>query len=167
MRPVGLLAVVGIALLWDLKRGKIPNGLILAGLILAGICSFEEDGIEGGVSFLTGSLAPILLLSILFFFRMLGAGDIKLFCVIGGFMGVKDLLVCMTLSFLVGAIVSLLLLIKGRMFFSRLSYFFCYISSFYRTGKRVPYRNQGTREGEFPFVIPIFISVLLYAGGAY
>lgn len=43
---------------------------------------------SGGVpAVLGGSILPLFLLAVLYYFRMLGAGDIKLFCAIGGLMG--------------------------------------------------------------------------------
>lgn len=167
MNTIVLFAVTGAAVLWDIRTGKIPNFLIAAGVGLACWFQLREAGMPGFWRFLGGSTLPLLLMAALFYFRMLGAGDIKLFCVIGGFMGIRRLLVCMAVSFLMGASISLVLLIRRRILKERLLYFLAYFGRFYRTRKWVPYRNQAEKNGEFCFTIPIFFSVLLYIGGIY
>ena len=167
MKELFLVIVKGAAVICDLWKGKIPNFLIAAGLGTACWFQFTEFGIPGFWSFLGGSMLPLLLLAVLFYFRMLGAGDIKLFCVIGGFLGIENLLSCMAVSFLMGAVISLVLLIKRRSLKRRLSYFFAYIGRFYRTRKWVPYRDGQEKEAEFCFSVPVFLSVMLYIGGIY
>lgn len=79
MSSLFLLAVTGAAVLWDIRTGKVPNFLIAAGLGTASWFRLTELGIFGFWRFLGGSALPLLLLAVLFYFRMLGAGDIKLF----------------------------------------------------------------------------------------
>ena len=57
-------------------------------------------------SWICGLLVPILILGILFIFRMLGAGDIKLLSVIGSMIGPTKILNCISYSFLIGAVIS-------------------------------------------------------------
>lgn len=167
MSHLFLFAVTAAAAVWDIRKGKVPNILIAVGVGIACWFQLAESGMPGFWRFLGGSTLPLLLLAVLFYFRMLGAGDIKLFCVIGGFLGVKKLLSCMAVSFLMGAVISLILLIRRRILRERLLYFFAYIGSFYRTGKCVPYRDGMEKRAEFCFTIPVFLSVLLYIGGVY
>ena len=167
MENIFLFAVTGAAAVWDIRTGKIPNILIAVGTGLACWFQLTEYGISGFWRFLGGSILPLLLLAVLYYFRMFGAGDIKLFCVIGGFLGMEHLLSCMAVSFLMGAVISLVLLIRRRSLKERLLYFFAYIGKFYRTRKWVPYRDGTEKGAEFCFAIPVFLSVLLYIGGVY
>lgn len=167
MSDLFLFAVTGAAVIWDIRKKKIPNILIAAGMGIACWFQVTELGVPGFWRFLGGSTLPLLLLAVLFYFRMFGAGDIKLFCVIGGFLGTKDLLSCMAVSFLMGAVISLILLIRRRNLKERLLYFFAYFGSFYRTRKWSPYRDGTERGAEFCFSIPVFLSVLFYIGGIY
>lgn len=167
MRDIFLLAVTGAAAIWDIRKGKIPNILIAVGTGIACWYQITESGVAGFWRFLGGSTLPLLLLAVLFYFRMLGAGDIKLFCAIGGFLGIEGLLSCMAASFLMGAVISLVLLIRRRNFKERLLYFFAYIGSFYRTRKWIPYRDGTEKKAGFCFSVPIFLSVALYIGGIY
>lgn len=167
MKELFLLAITGLAAIRDFRSGKIPNLLLAAGMGIACWFWLTEAGAKGVWIFFTGSTLPLLLLAVLFWFRMIGAGDVKLFCVTGGFLGTQRVLSCMAVSFLMGAVISLILLIKRRSFKKRLLYFFAYIGRFYQTGEWVPYRNERSREAEFCFAVPVFFSVLFHIGGIY
>lgn len=78
--------VAGTAMIMDLRNAKIDNGWILFSMFLGLMICIREKGISGVCFFVTGSSFPLLLI-ILFLFGMLGAGDIKLFCALGGVMG--------------------------------------------------------------------------------
>ena len=72
-------------------------------------------GIDGLVSSLIGFVLPLILLSVMYVLRMLGAGDIKLFAVIGSIMGYKFILWTLTLSFISGGIIAfIIVIIKGN-----------------------------------------------------
>ena len=115
MRPIAGWLLSGIVLVaaWDdLRSGRISNQLIVAGLLAGFLCQVVQYKAAGIVLFLGGSLLPLLLLGVLFYFRMLGAGDIKLFCVVGGFLGAMDLLKCMLVAVVFGAVWSFWILWK-------------------------------------------------------
>lgn len=114
-----------------------------------------------------GSSIPLILI-ILFGFGMLGAGDIKLFCALGGVMGTAGILKCILVSFILGAFISVLILMFSRSFCERILYFICYIGQTVRERKVIPYRRKDISASEnFHFTVPIFLSVVLYAGGVY
>ena len=79
--------------------------------------------------YLAGAVLPLALLGWLFRFRMLGSGDIKLFCRLGGIMGPEAVLYCIGFSFLTGAAISLALLISCGGFTERISYFLEYLAA--------------------------------------
>ena len=78
-------------------------------------------------SWICGLLVPILILGILFIFRMLGAGDIKLLSVIGSMIGPTKILNCISYSFLIGAVISAALMIQAAL--SASEFFTYYITS--------------------------------------
>lgn len=101
-------------------------------------------------------------------FWMIGAGDIKLFCALGGIMGCESIIKCIFISFLTGAGISAALLIFNHNFCERILYFIEYVKCTVSTGKISSYRRKNIAAPEnFHFTIPVFISVLLYAGGIY
>ena len=150
----------------DLYCMRISNRWIFASL-LAGfyICRMEE-GI-GVTQFILGLLIPLLLLGWLFCFHMLGPGDIKLFCVLGGIMGPRSVMYCMGLAFLSGAFLSFAVLVSCGGFGERLRYLMDYLERCPRTGSIRPYYRKGGAWENIHFTVPIFMSVMLYAGGMY
>lgn len=159
--------VAGTAMLMDFRSAKVDNGWILFSMFLGLMICIREKGIAGICFFITGSVLPLLLI-ILFVFGMLGAGDIKLFCAIGGVMGTGAVFWCILVSFLLGAVFSLMFLISTRSFCERIQYFIDYLEKIRRNGKIVPYRRKTILAPEnFHFTVPVFLSVVLYAGGIY
>ena len=146
------------AMIMDLRTARIDNGWILFSMAVGAVCCIMEKGIAG----------MFLILIILFGFGMLGAGDIKLFCALGGVMGTAGILKCILVSFILGAFISVLILMFSRSFCERILYFIYYIGQTVRERKVIPYRRKDISASEnFHFTVPIFLSVVLYAGGVY
>lgn len=162
-----LLVVAGIAMVMDLRVMQVENGWILFSLITGFFLRFWQEGIAGIPGFLIGVMLPAAVLGILFCFRMLGPGDIKLFCALGGIMGVPGILRCMMVSFLIGAVLSFSILISYGIFCRRIHYLIQYFQEFFHTGRIRPYYRKGMCVENFHFTVPVFLSVMLYAGGVY
>ena len=155
------------AMIMDLRTAKVDNGWILFSMGIGLSVCIREKGICGAGFYLAGAAVPLLLTG-LFVFGMLGAGDIKLFCALGGMLGSRAILKCILASFFTGACISATLLIFNCNISNRFLYFIHYIDHFAQTGKITPYRRKEiTAPENFHFTVPIFISVLLYAGGFY
>lgn len=167
-----LTAATG-AVLMDLKTGEIANGWIIT-IWLAGILvSWDSRGTSGVLLWFSGTLIPILCLFWLFLFRMLGAGDIKLFSALGGFLGPAAILKCIGLSFIFGAILSVgILMICGNIR-QRLFKLTTYIRNMIlmkvqrETAVPVPYRDGKNGMECIHFSVPILLAVLLWLGGFY
>lgn len=160
------LTIAGAAVAMDIVCMRISNGWILFSLMTGFFYSLCGNG--GGLyGFLTGLLIPAAVLGWLFLFRMLGPGDIKLFCVLGGVMGPESIWHCMGIAFLVGALLSLAVLVSCGNLADRFRYLADYLEDFMRTGIRKPYYKKGFALENIHFTVPIFMSVMLYAGGLY
>ena len=68
--PIGLFAVF-----FDLRKGKIPNELIVIGLILGCCFQIRQAKAVGLLLFLGGACIPVVLGAGIYYFRMMGAGD--------------------------------------------------------------------------------------------
>ena len=162
-----LLVIVGVAMIMDLRWMRVENGWILCSMVSGLLFQLQTHGICGLMYFLIGAVYPLCILGVLFYFRMLGAGDIKLFCALGSVMGIKAIGRCMAVSFILGAGISLLILIFYGNFCQRFQYFLNYIREYLSTGEVRPYFRRGVTPENFHFTVPVFMSVLLYAGGVY
>ena len=151
----------------DLYQMQIKNSWIICSLLAGFILQLYQNGSEGFISFVTGGSLPLLILGILFWFRMLGPGDIKLFCALGGIMGPEVICRCIWYAFLSGAGISLAVLICSGEMWNRIQYLTGYLSEYVRSGIRKPYYQKGTAVENIHFAVPVFMSVMLYAGGIY
>lgn len=162
------VVMAAAAMVMDLRRARVDNGWILFCYVCGLAARLFTDGPQGIFAFFSGIFLPILLFGWLFVFHMLGAGDIKLLSALGGVMGAGRILKCMFASVLIGAGISAAILISTGSVRQRFRYFWDYISNFAASGERKPYfRKEVNVPENFHFTVPIFLSVLLYAGGVY
>lgn len=95
----------------DFGNEKISNRLIVSGLFWGLAFRLLGEGSAGVVHFLVNISIPVILLFLLFQIRAVGAGDIKLFSVAGGFLTTKQLLYVMLAAFAAGAAIGLIKLV--------------------------------------------------------
>ena len=162
-----VLAVSGAAVCMDFLMEKVVNSFVCLGLAVGLSYQIQVGRLSGVAAYMLGIALPFFLLLPLFAFRMLGAGDIKLFCVLGGILGLSVILKLMVCSFFLGAILSVAFLISCGNLKERGFYFFHYVCEYVKTGERKPYIERGKRAENFHFTVPVFLSVMLYAGGFY
>jgi prepilin peptidase CpaA len=153
------------AVLFDLKTGKIPNGLIVTGLIWGCVYQLFDQGWMGGIVFLGGVGLPLLLLGIVYYFRMIGAGDIKLLCVVGGFLGPSACFSCIAVAILIGGVISLAIMLRRHSISQRILYFSDYIHSYSIEKQWKPYLKETSEADRFCFSVPILLGILYYFVG--
>ena len=98
-----LLTIAGVSVVMDLYKMRVNNSWILCSLLAGAVTCFWQKGFAGLTRFIPGILMPLAVLEWMFYFRMLGPGDIKVFCALGGIMGPVKILWCIWFSFLCGA----------------------------------------------------------------
>ena len=151
------------AMLFDLTTGRIPNYLMAAELVGGLVYQLYIFGPMGILSFLGGIAVPFVLSYALFLFRMIGAGDIKLFMALGSVAGYPRNLRIMLWSVICGAVISVCIMWRRTGFRPRLMYLAAYVRDFIRTGVRKPYRKEGGGAENFHFTVAIFAAVLIIA----
>ena len=150
-----VLCFSGIAMCMDFLMERVVNGFIVVFFLTGFFWQMGANGIAGTLSGGLGLLLPCVLLFPLFYFRMLGAGDIKLFSGLGIFLGVTAVFKLILCSLFLGN------------FKERFSYFFNYVYEYSQSRVLCAYRKKGSRPENFHFTVPIFLSVMLYVGGFY
>lgn len=162
------VTIAAVAVIMDLRTAKVDNGWILFSIVVGLLIRMLTENGNVFLKFMAGMIFPIVCLGVLFLFHMLGSGDIKLFCALGGIMGMENIAKCIFISFIFGACISFAILISSGNLYERFHYLFLYISKCIQTGKIEPYYRKGMGVSEnFHFTIPVFMSVVLYAGGVY
>lgn len=142
---------------------KVKNFIIVSGLFLGVAFQVSEMGTVGMISWFVGAAIPIFILWILFRYKMLGAGDIKLFSVIGGMYGAPVIIDTMILAFLAGGVLSVIRLVQTGGLKNRMQYLAGFISNQCSQREIISY-YQKERDGRAPvihFTIAIGIGFLL------
>ena len=151
------------AMLFDLTTDRIPNYLVAVELAGGLAYQFYIFGPMGILSFLGGITVPFALSYAMFLFRMIGAGDVKLFMALGSVAGFPRNVKIMLWSVICGGIISVCIMWRRTGFMPRLAYLISYVGDFIRTGVRKPYRKEGGRAENFHFTVAIFAAVLILA----
>lgn len=158
-----------LAALADLKTDRIPNGFVVLGIVIGVLGSlwYYSDIRQTAVSM----LLAFLLLYPLFKIGAMGAGDVKVFMMIGSFVEVKELLMIVLLSFVIGALCSLMKLLSEHNGRERMYYFLSYMSEIIKTrqwkiyGEHTAQDYKRYRTNKIHFTIPVLFSVALRIGG--
>lgn len=107
--------VSSAAVIVDLRRRRIPNGL-MAGLLTIGIvCAVMDRGWAGLADAWAGAAIGFGIFLIPYLLGGMGGGDVKLMAALGALTGMRGILPCMSLVAIAGAITSVLFLVFSRL----------------------------------------------------
>ncbi|WP_346284576.1 prepilin peptidase [Zoogloea sp.] len=110
-----LLLILGLAVFFDLRSRRIPNVLVAAGLPAGFILAAVANGLDGLLGSLAGAGIGIGVFLPFFVFRLIGAGDVKLFGVVGAFVGQAHIFQVLLYSLIAGGVVGVgALLLSGN-----------------------------------------------------
>ena len=160
-----------LAAVLDFYKGKIPNILILTGCCHGLIRMIYYQDILKSIP---GIVFPVIILFPLYKIGVIGAGDIKLFAMTGFYFTFMETIFCVFLSFVLGAIFSVISFVRYANFEERMTYLFSYLKECFLTGHFRYYysslkNNQRNHCDEcktkIHLAIPIFLSILLHVGG--
>lgn len=160
-----LIILLGLAVYYDVRYFRIPNFLIGIGIVTGLIYQLLYKTVIWS-EVLLGMLIPIVILFLLFYLHMLGAGDIKLLSVIGIFLGTSVLSVIWN-SFLLAAVISFFQLIIQKNFFHRISYFISYCTNVIKNKKALVYYDpvNDQYKSAMHFSVAVFGAVLMQCLG--
>lgn len=146
----------------DVSSEKIPNRLVLTGWGMGILYQIFSTGTSGVFCGLLGALFPILVLFLFFMFGVLGAGDIKLLSAVGTFYGIFPMTRLLIFIFGVGALLSLVYMLKNRIFLNRFSYLWNFIRWKRGSGERYYDVKRDGKQPVIHFSIAIFLGVILW-----
>lgn len=150
------------AAIWDIFCHKIPNIWIVGGLF-AGATTVLFSGRSDTVLYFMRIFLMFAIISPLFYFRMMGAGDIKLISILSGLAGFKDGFMILILSLCLAAPICLLKMLYKNNFKQRLTYFYVYFRQLYLTKKREAYHSpiKDGYEDTIPFAVFLFAGAVI------
>ncbi|MBR5596587.1 MAG: prepilin peptidase [Lachnospiraceae bacterium] len=167
-----LVLVLFLTCLWDAKKGKIPNPLILIGAFYGLLRMFYYQKF---FVYIPGIIFPIIVMFPLYKIGTMGAGDLKLFAMIGFYFPFMETIYCILLAFVIAAGYSLLIMVKDKDYRERFSYLLSYVRDIFTTGNiRYYYKdfegNDCIKENnrrKVHMAIPLFLSIFLHLGGGF
>ncbi len=164
-----LFLLLLLAVLADLKTDRIPNGFLVIGIMI-GLGGSRWYG-PGLLSSSVSMLLAFLLMYPLFKIGGLGAGDIKVLVMTGGFLSVKDFLTVLTAAFVIGAILAAIKLFAEHNVRERLAYLLAYAAEVIDSKRWKLYGEDLDRHQELyhrnkiHFTVPILLGTALRIGG--
>ena len=136
------LTLLSVAVVMDIQSFRVSNRLIVSGLISGLFLQVLEEGVKGLGVFILNVSIPIILFYLLFLIRALGAGDIKLFSMIGGIWGFQVLCTTIAVSFLAAAVMSLGKILFHKNLILRLRVFRGYMREVLTSGRLLKYPQE-------------------------
>jgi len=112
-RLIILFAILLVACTFDVCARRVPNSLIVVGYLLAVFYTYLT-GLPTMIALFEGVAGGLLILLPFYFFSLIGAGDVKLFSVVGAFLGPQALLPCLLFVALSGGVLALVYIINKR-----------------------------------------------------
>ncbi|WP_078553045.1 A24 family peptidase [Bacillus alkalicellulosilyticus] len=158
-----LLAILlAIGFYTDVRTSLLPNWLTMSGVVCGLLFHVIMNGISGLLFSLLGMFVSAGILLLLYVFKALGAGDVKLFAAIGAITGMQFSLYALMYSIIFAGMIGLVLLLVRREFVRRMFYA-CYrifnsILSRDMKGLDDFKKFESTR---FPFMYAVLPGVLL------
>ncbi len=123
-----------------------------------------------------GILFPVLLLYPFYKIGTIGAGDIKLFSIIGLYVSFTESLACMFMAFMISAVYGLISLGLSKDWKERVAYLISYLKDCIQIGhfryyyvdsfgKKLSQKEE--KQTKIHLTIPILFSVLIHLGGTF
>ncbi len=163
-----LIGVFSVAIFTDWRFYRIPNVCVGAGALAGLIMTFVSDSVLG----LAAAAASMVIIFLAFYpFYLLGgvgAGDIKLFMMVGCYMKGDALVHYLLVTMLMAAVCSILKMLAYKESRERLFYLMRYIKKAALTGAMDEYQIDRTQKKcVIRLSIPAFVSLILMCAGAY
>ena len=161
------------AVFMDFKYDRIYNGWIILGILLGLSLRILINGWHDIGSAIAAMLLAFCILYPIYKIGALGAGDVKLFIMVGSFLSVNRLLYVMVVSFIIGAVFSLGKMISEANFMERMKYLSSYLADVFCSGQWKLYGEnlkddfKKYKRNKIHFALPVCFSVMLGSGGMF
>ncbi len=161
-----LLLLVGVAMIWDVRQRRIPNGLVVVGAALGVLYQLLLQGPGGVFTAIFGLTAGMAILMPGYLMGFTGGGDVKLMGAVGSFVGPVSALSIGFFSLLAGGFVALCVAGFSTRSASPWARYGLMARTLVTTGRPIYIApHDGEAMGQrFPFAIAIFLGTLAWLG---
>lgn len=146
---------------------RIPNLIIFAGILGAVFLFYDCFSISFLYQKIIAIIIPFVCFYGLYKIGALGAGDVKLYCLLGFYLTFQDLFKVILSSLIIAALNSLIKMIYQKNLASRIRYFYSYLIKCSSNQKIYPYYlNQNrTKETTVTLALPVLVSSVIVIWG--
>lgn len=161
--------IVSFVAVYDFCQRRIPNGLLLLIIINGFIYRMHNLGVIGLLVYMVFSVGTIALLFPIFKVGGLGAGDVKLFGLVAGYLPFGKILYFLFFSMLIAAIISLFKIILFKNIKERWNILIKYFRDVAerRSLFLYPVSKDHDRKATVSLSAPILCSLMFFWGGVY
>ena len=138
---------------FDAKEGRIPNIWVLLFSMTGLAWSFLSDGLPGLADSLVGAAGMFVLLWLLYTLRLMGAGDVKLFMMLGVFYRWPGVLYVFAASVLAGSIHAVIRFWRKKDAKKRFSQLASYLEEIRTGGKPESYIRTAGKDARVSFAV--------------
>ncbi|WP_096186966.1 A24 family peptidase [Evansella halocellulosilytica] len=157
-----LFIFLAAACFTDIKHRKLPNWLTLTGMAVGLSYHLITSGIEGIFFSGLGLIVGGGIFFVLYLFKALGAGDVKLFAGIGALVGVELVLYFMMYSIVFAGIIAIIILLFTRTFLRKITTaFFSIIGSIMSKDLSEIENFKANKSTQFPFMYAVIPAVII------
>jgi len=148
---IGLL--IGLALYTDIRRQLIPNRLIICFLLGGIVYQLAWHGVPALWPALTGLLCGFIPLFLIYILKGIGAGDVKLFAVVGLWSGALPVLQLTMYSILYAGLIGIVLLVSQSGFIRKA--YAAALTAASMQGERKQWLSWAQSGRKFPFMLAV------------
>ena len=155
---IALIAVSFFACLQDIMMHKIKNWYVLITLLLG----ILYQCITGNLLMSLAGAALGMILYPLFMLRFMGAGDVKMFCVLGAWATFPMVIQIMIYCILTNGVIALLFMLtrkNGRKLFYQ---FWIWLKTCCIVREYIPMQEEADQSDKYPYMIGVFLGVILF-----
>lgn len=158
-----LVTQLGMAVINDLHNYKVRNEITFTFAMIGIIYNAWTFDLQFITSSLVGMLLPFILLLPLYALKMLGAGDIKLFCSMGALVGATNIMLTMAYSFLAGGVIAIIVMLYRKNLIMSIKYFLHYIRGCAMTVRFLEYDDlQSISNRKIHFTLCIALGTVVF-----
>ncbi len=117
---VGAVLCAGVAAVWDLRSGRIPNRITYTAIVCGLVFRTASGGWRSGFEGLAAGLIGGGIFFLFFLVRGMGAGDVKLMAAVGVWAGLQHLPAVLIVAALAGGVLALTYMFTRRQAFRTL-----------------------------------------------
>lgn len=159
-----LIGILIVAAFMDMRHYKIPNWCIAPGMAVGLFLSWQQ-GME---VLLVVLIQTALIFAVFYPFYLtggIGAGDVKLFMLLGCYLEQHELMVCIGIAMMLAGAAALLRIICSKECRQHVKEVLCYLYKILRTGAMTDDMPLKSRASTIRLAVPVLCSTLLCMGG--